>query len=100
MKYRFLFIFLLSNTICFSQVRNLDYFINQARQNSPVLKGFQDQLLLATLDSQLLRASLRTQVNGVNTNSYAAIKKGYGYAPAITNIANVSALVQANRNFF
>jgi len=90
------FLFLSSS---FAQTRNLDYFLEQASQNSPVVKDLQNQILIAQIDSQLLRASLRTQVNFLNTDSYAPVIKGWGYDEAITNIANVTAIIQANRNF-
>src|ERR1700750_820608 len=83
----------------FSQSRNLDYFLKQAYQNNPAIKDYQNQVLIAKIDSQLLRSSLRTQVNFLNSDSYAPVVKGWGYDPAITNIANVTAIFQANRNF-
>jgi hypothetical protein len=82
-----------------AQVRDLDYFISQARQTSPVLRDYEGQIQAASIDSQLLRASQQTQVNFLSTNSYAPVVRGWGYDPAITNIANVTAIVQANRNF-
>jgi outer membrane protein TolC len=82
-----------------AQTRALDYFLQQAYQNSPVIKDYQNQILIARIDSQILRATLRTQVNFLNTDSYAPVIKGWGYDPAITNIANVTAIFQANRNF-
>jgi outer membrane protein TolC len=42
---------------------------------------------------------LKTQVNFLNTDSYAPVISGWGYDPAITNIANITAVFQANRNF-
>jgi len=84
---------------CYAQTHDLNYFIKQAEQNSPVIRDYQNQLSMASLDSQMLKASLHTQVNFISSNSYAPIIKGYGYDAAITNIANVSALIQANRNF-
>jgi outer membrane protein TolC len=92
-------IFLLVLFSSFGQTRGLDYFVQQASQNSPVAKDYQNQILIAQIDSQLLRASLRTQVNFLNTNSYAPYINGWGYDPAITNIANLTAIFQANRNF-
>lgn len=83
----------------FAQSRTLDYFLQQAVQNSPVLKDYQNQILIARIDSQLLRASLKTQVNFLNTDSYAPVIGGWGYDPAITNYANLTAIFQANRNF-
>jgi outer membrane protein TolC len=85
--------------VCTAQIRTLDFFINQAAQNSPALKDLQNQILISRIDSQIVRASLRTQVNFFSTNSIAPNIKGWGYDPAITNYANVSAIVQANRNF-
>lgn len=85
--------------MCFAQVRTLDYYLTQASQNSPVIKDYQNQILIARIDSQILRASLRTQVNFLNTNSVAPVIHGIGYDPAITNFANVTAIVQAARNF-
>ena len=80
------------------QGRTLDYFIQQARQNSPLLRGYQNQLLLNQLDSQILKASTRTLVNFISNNSYAPVINGWGYDQAITNGANISALMQATRN--
>src|SRR4051812_40521833 len=99
MKHLFVvFIFILHH-VGYGQTHDLNYFISQAQQNNPVAKGYQNQVAMAALDSQLLTASLHTQVNFLSNNSYAPIIKGWGYDPAITNIANVSALIQANRNF-
>ncbi|HWJ91025.1 MAG TPA: TolC family protein [Flavisolibacter sp.] len=99
MKYLFTATVWLYAAISFGQGRDLQFFIAQARQNSPVIRDYQNQLLSAQIDSQLLRASLRTQVNFISANSYAPVIKGWGYDEAITNIANLQGLVQANRNF-
>jgi outer membrane protein TolC len=80
------------------QERTLDYFLQQAKQHSPVIRDYNNQLLASKIDSQLLRASLNTQVNFINNNSYAPVIGGYGYDQAITNIANVTAIVQASRS--
>ena len=98
MKYLILLLFQIP-ILSFSQGRTLSYFIEQAQNTNPTLKDYQAQLLSIRLDSQLLRASRRPQVNFISSNSYAPIINGYGYDAPITNIANVSALVQASRNF-
>jgi outer membrane protein TolC len=99
MKYRLTLFLLLIQIFCFAQIHDLNYFIQQAKQNNPAAKDYQNQILSLQIDSQLLKASLGTQVNFLSTNSYAPIIAGWGYDEAITNIANVSALLQANRNF-
>lgn len=99
MKYFFTCIIILTSCLCFGQARSLDYFIQQAKDNSPLIKDYNNQILSYQLDSLIFRASLKTQVNFISSNSYAPVIKGYGYDEAITNGANISAVVQANRNF-
>ena len=82
-----------------AQQNNLDYFVNQAIANSPLLRDFQNQILSFSLDSQIIRAALKLQVNGISNNSYAPIIKGYGYDEVITNGQQVSALAQISKSF-
>ena len=82
-----------------AQQNNLDYFVNQAIANSPLLKDFQNQILSFTLDSQIIRAGLKLQVNGISNNYYAPIINGYGYDEVITNGQQVSALAQVSKSF-
>ncbi len=95
----FSFTLFLYYTPC-AQVRTLEFFIQQAKENSPLLKDYKNQIRSNRLDSQILRATFKTQVNFISSNSYAPVIKGYGYDGAITNGANITALVQANRNFY
>jgi outer membrane protein TolC len=99
MKKCLLLFLLLLNHRCFSQPHNLDYFLQHAKENSPGLKDFQNQVISLQIDSQLLKASLGPQVNFLSTNSFAPIINGWGYDEAITNRANISGLVQASRNY-
>ena len=60
-----LFFFIQVVIASFGQKNNLDYYVNQALTNSPLLVDFQNQLLSFRLDSQLIHAALRPQVNGI-----------------------------------
>lgn len=82
----------------FSQEKNLDYFINRGLINSPLLKDYQGQLQILSLDSQIIRASLRPQVNGISNNSYAPVIGGWGYDEVITNGQQVSAMVGVSKS--
>ena len=96
------FILLFCTTIFFNsraQQNNLDYFVNQAIANSPLLKDFQNQILSFSLDSQIMRAGRKLQVNGISNNYYAPIINGYGYDPIITNNQQISALAQVSKSF-
>ena len=98
MNYRLVFVFLVISIKCIGQ-RSLAEYIDSARTNSPLIRGYQAQILSNQLDSLILRASLHTQVNFLSNDMYAPTIAGYGYDPAITNVANVSALAQATRGF-
>jgi len=80
-----------------AQKNSLDYFINQALANSPLLKDYQSQLFSLTLDSQIIRAGLRPQVNGNSINMYAPVIGGWGYDKAITNGAQIMELVSVSK---
>ena len=97
MKFLLVIFFTCIQCTCFSQSHTLNFFIEQAKQNSPLLNQYRNQILSNRLDSQILRATLKTQVNFLSNNYYAPIIHGYGYDEDITNIANVQGLMQATK---
>ena len=80
-----------------AQQKNLAYFIQQALNNSPLLKDYQNQVQINQVDSQRIRATYKPQVTGTSNNVYAPVIKGYGYDAAITNGGQLSALVGVNQ---
>ena len=82
----------------FSQQNTLDYYLTHAINNSPLIKDLQNQVLSFSLDSQIVRATLRPQVTGNSNNMYAPVINGYGYDEVITNISQVSALISVNKS--
>jgi outer membrane protein TolC len=82
----------------FCQDRNLDYYVSRAKNGSPLLADYKNQMQAASVDSQMIRAAQRIQVNGISTNFYAPTIGGYGYDKIITNGAQVSAFIQASKN--
>ena len=98
MRFFLILFFFLNPLISFGQKRNLDYFINQAMNNSPLLKDLQNQVKINQLDSLLILATQRPQVSFTSNDNYAPVIKGYGYDNAITNGANVSALIGVNKS--
>ncbi|HXB91618.1 MAG TPA: hypothetical protein VNU72_04980, partial [Puia sp.] len=75
----------------------LDFYLLQARQNSPLLKDYQNQVLSGGIDSQLVRAGYRPQVTGSSVNIYAPTINGYGYDNAISNGGNFTTVVAVNQ---
>lgn len=98
MKSAISFLLLLNVVIGHCQNHNLDYYISHAKGSSPLLADYRNQLQSASVDSLLLKATQKIQVNGVSNNYYAPVISGYGYDNVITNGAQVSAFVQANKN--
>ncbi len=100
MKYAgaILTVIILLTTRCEAQRNTLDYYLSHAINNSPLIKDLQNQVLSFSLDSQLVRASVKPQVIGNSNNMYAPIVNGIGYDEAITNIAQVSALLSVNKS--
>ncbi|HEX7366393.1 MAG TPA: TolC family protein [Pelobium sp.] len=81
----------------FAQQKDLQYFLQQAKTNSPLLKDFQNQLTLISLDSLKLRAGPLPQVNASSNLLYAPVISGFGYDPAITNGQLVSGLITVSK---
>src|ERR1044072_7243891 len=90
---------LLMVAFCSGQTRNLNDFIQYAKDNNATLKDLQSQILSNLVDSQILRATTKTQLNFVSNEMYAPVIKGWGYDEIITNIAQVSGMVQATKTF-
>ncbi|MEP6683587.1 MAG: TolC family protein, partial [Parafilimonas sp.] len=84
----------------FAQQKNLDYFLTQAIQNSPLLKELNSNILLNRIDSLQIRAALKPQVSGISNNYYAPVIHGYGYDEIITNIRNFNEQISATKTFF
>ena len=98
MKRLFGFLMLITSVAVKGQGHDLDYYFLRARNNSPLLADYRNQIQATQIDSQILRATQKIQVNGISTNYYAPVIAGYGYDNIITNGAQVSAYVQASKN--
>jgi outer membrane protein TolC len=90
---------LFATVICYGQGRTLNEYIELAKQNSASIRSLKNQILSNQIDSQILKATTRTQVNFVSNEMYAPVIKGWGYDEIITNIAQVSAMIQATKTF-
>jgi len=99
MKWFFcLFLFSFTGTICRAQNYSLDYYLDLAKNNSPLLKDLKNQVALNQLDSLRIRAGYRPQVNATSTGLYAPVAGGYGYASAITNDHTLTALLGVSQS--
>ena len=90
------FIFLYSSNV-FCQKNKIDFYVNQALANSPLLKDYKNQVAAGYYDSLLILADYKPQLTGNGNNSYAPVVRGWGYDNAVTNGANISATVGVNK---
>lgn len=99
-KIRFIFFlaFIFNSIFVFAQNKNLDYYVNNATANSPLLNNITNQLLINRLDSQILLAQTGIQVTANGNSFYAPVVYGWGYDAAITNGQQLQALVTISKN--
>jgi len=72
-----------------AQKQSLDYYIDRAIQNSPLLRDYQNQLSSSAVDSMLIRASQKYQTDVTSQISYAPVISDWGYDEALSNGVNI-----------
>ena len=97
MKLKYLIIIFLCFIKSYSQEKDLNYFLEKAQRNSPLIKDYNNQIKSATIDSLLFRATRKLQVSGSLLANYAPIINGYGYDAALSNNHTVSGMVGVNQ---
>jgi outer membrane protein TolC len=98
MKWFFgLILFALLHTVAQAQTNSLDYYLNLAKNNNPLLKDLQNQVASNQIDSLRLRAGFKPQINVNSGGLYAPVINGYGYAAAVTNEHTLNGLVGLNQ---
>ncbi|PKB18262.1 TolC family protein [Flavobacterium sp. 5] len=97
MTFRLLTILFLCFFKSFSQEKNLNYFLEKAQKNSPLLKDYNNQIEATSIDSLLFRANQKPLVTGNLNAMYAPIINHVGYDEAITNGQSISGLLGVNK---
>lgn len=99
-KFKYFSIVVLCSASLFVQAqepaKNLDFFLNQAKISSPVLKDLENQRKSAGIDSLIVKATGKPQITGTSSGLYAPIIRGYGYDEVITNGQSLDALLNVN----
>ena len=91
-------IFLAAST--WVNAQTLDKYISSALEKSPLLKDLNNQLLSGTLDSLLINATYKPQVNQVSQAMIAPYSQNIGYDEAISNGGNFTALLNVAQPLF
>ena len=92
-----LFLLIFSFTNVYNQ--SIDYFIEHGLQNSPLLKDYQGQINAASIDSIMIKAAHRPQIDANAQILYSPAYKNFGYDEAITNGGNYSSVVSISQFF-
>jgi len=82
------------------QAQSLDIYIASALKNSPLLYDYNNQMLAGRLDSLLIIAAFKPQINQVSQVLYPPSGSGWGYDESITNGGNYSAVVNVTQSLF
>jgi outer membrane protein TolC len=90
-----LFIFTYSASL--AQSNSLNYYLDVAKTNSPLLKDLRNQIASNQIDSMRIKAGLRPQVAVNSAGLYAPVISGYGYSAAITNEHTLNGLLGVNQ---
>ena len=81
----------------FSQEKDLSFYIEKAQTNSPLLKDLANQMHANTIDSLIVKASFKPQVQA-SVNAYVAPNyNNFGYDTALSNGQSISGLVGFNQ---
>ncbi len=90
-------LYLLMGEWSLCQKTSLDFYIQQAVGNSPLLKDFGNQIQSNRVDSLRIRAGYKPQVTGNSSDAYFPVINGFGYDGVITNFGELSAVVTVNQ---
>lgn len=83
-----------------SQVRSLDYYVNESLRNSPLLGDLQNQITSASIDSLIVLARRKPQVEWKSQLLYSPYNSHLGYDEVITDGGNYQAVGYVSQNIF
>jgi outer membrane protein TolC len=93
-------ILLVIPVVAIPQTRSLDFYIDQGIQNSPLLKDLNNQLSASSIDSLLVRAAKKPQVEARSQLLYSPYYDNFGYDEVITDGGNYQAVAAVTQNIF
>jgi outer membrane protein TolC len=99
-KTLFFFLLILNAARVVSQSVGLDMYIQQAIETSPLLQDYQNQLQSSALDSVIINAQRKPQINAIGQLLVAPAYNGWGYDGAVTNSGNYLGVVNATQTIF
>ncbi len=97
-KHLLIVFLLISASINAQNSNTLEYYLNSAKENSPVLNDFKNQRYSLKIDSLKMKADYGFKVTGIGDAMYAPVIGGWGYDAALTNGQNITALIRVSKD--
>lgn len=94
------FILLVIAQTAFSQMRNLESYLEKGLSNSPLLNDYRNQALSAESDSLLAKSAQKPIIEGNTLVQYSPYGRNFGYDEVITDGGNYSAQIGISQNIF
>jgi outer membrane protein TolC len=95
----FLFLSFAAITLnAYNQTRNLDFYLSQGIQNSPLLNDYRNQVNSSVTDSLIIRAAKKPLVEAKSFLQYSPYYKNFGYDDVITDGGNYTAVLGISQN--
>ena len=79
------------------QTLNLDYFINVARSNNPILNDYSNQAFILKIDSLKLKSDYGFKLDGVVDATYSPVVNKWGYDITLSNAQSVTGIVKLSK---
>ena len=79
------------------QTLNLDYFINVARSNNPILNDYNNQAFILKIDSLKLKSDYGFKLDGVVDATYSPVVNKWGYDITLSNAQSVTGIVKLSK---
>jgi outer membrane protein TolC len=86
--------------IVLPQKRSLEYYIEAGIKNSPLLADLKNQLASSTVDSLIVRAERKPQIEGRSQALYSPYYHNFGYDEVVTDGGNYQAVAAVTQNIF
>ncbi len=84
----------------YTQTRNLDFYLKEAIQNSPLINDYNNQIKSAVYDSLIIKAAKKPLVEAKSQLLYSPAYHNFGYDEIITDQGNYTAVVGASQPIF
>ena len=77
----------------YNQARNLEFYLTQALQNSPLLNDYRNQIKSSVADSLLIKAAKKPLIEVKSQLLYSPYYQNFGYDEVITDGGNYTAVM-------